>query len=56
LPPQPPVPTNDSNTSTSGTHRVLQPGTAPPPGKQTPAQLAGLRPPVPGEKPPGKKH
>jgi hypothetical protein len=56
LPPQPPVPTN--NTGTTGTHPVLKPG-APQPAnaaKPSPAQLAGLKPPVPGEKPPGKKH
>jgi hypothetical protein len=55
LPPQPPVPTNNSGTSATGTNPVLKPGEAP--GvKQTPAQAAGLKPPVPGEKPPGKKH
>jgi hypothetical protein len=54
LPPQPPVPTNDA--SATGTNPVLKPNAAPG-GKPTPAQLAGLKPPVPGEKPPsGKKH
>jgi hypothetical protein len=58
LPPQPPVPTNNQNTGATGTNPVLKPGTAPQPGKPTPAQLAGLKPPVPGQKPgpPGKKH
>jgi hypothetical protein len=38
---------------------VLKPGVPPlAPGKPSPAQLAGLKPPVPGQKPipPGKKH
>jgi hypothetical protein len=58
LPPQPPVPTNNPNTSATGTNPVLkQPVGAAPQGKPTPAQLAGLKPPVPGQKiPPGKKH
>jgi hypothetical protein len=55
LPPQPPVPTNKTSTGTTGTHPALnQPGAAPQ-GKPTPAQLAGLKPPVPGQKP-TKKH
>ena len=54
LPPQPPVPTN--STGATGTNPVLKPNAQPPAGKQTPAQLAGLKPPVPGEKLPGKKH
>jgi len=56
LPPQPPVPTNNSNTGTTGTNPVLKPNAPPPSGKASPAQMAGLKPPVPGEKPPGKKH
>jgi hypothetical protein len=54
LPPQPPVPTN--NSEATGSNPVLKPNA--PAGKPTPAQLAGLKPPVPGEKPPpgGKKH
>jgi hypothetical protein len=60
LPPQPPVPTNNNTTSATGTNPTLKPGQQPPqpPGKQSPAQLAGLKPPVPGQKlpPPGKKH
>jgi hypothetical protein len=54
LPPQPPVPTNTPNTSATGSNPMLkQPGgTAP----KTPAQMAGLKPPVPGQKPPNKKH
>jgi len=58
LPPQPPVPTNSQNTGATGTNPVLKPGTPGQPGKPTPAQLAGLKPPVPGQKPagPGKKH
>jgi hypothetical protein len=56
LPPQPPVPTNNPNTSATGTNPVLRPGEVPPGVKQTPAQAAGLKPPVPGEKSPGKKH
>ena len=57
LPPQPPVPTNQ-NTGTTGTNPVLKPGAAQPGGKPTPAQMAGLKPPTPGQKPPGpgKKH
>jgi hypothetical protein len=52
LPPQPPVPTN--NTGATGTNPALkQPGAAE--QKPTPAQLAGLKPPVPGQKP-SKKH
>lgn len=54
LPPQPPVPTN--NTGTTGTNPILKPGASAPGPKPTPAQMAGLKPPVPGEKPPGKKH
>ena len=54
LPPQPPVPTNNSNTGVTGSNPMLKPGGAP--GKQTPAQAAGLKPPVPGQKPPNKKH
>src|SRR5690349_752000 len=55
LPPQPPVATNNANTSATGTHQALnQPG-ATPDGNPTPAQRAGLKPPVPGQKPP-KKH
>lgn len=55
LPPQPPVATNSSNTSATGSHPALQqPGSAAS-EKLTPAQLAGLKPPVPGQKPP-KKH
>ena len=57
LPPQPPVPTNNSNTTSStGTNPALRPGQPAPPAKQSPAQMAGLKPPVPGEKPPNKKH
>jgi hypothetical protein len=56
LPPSPGV-TSLSNTSATGTNPALQPGTATQPGQPpTPAQLAGLKPPVPGEKVPGKKH
>ncbi len=56
LPPQPPVPTNKTSTGTTGTHPALnQPAGAAPQAK-TPAQLAGLKPPVPGQKPPTKKH
>jgi hypothetical protein len=52
LPPQaPPDPNLKTNT---GTHQALKPGVAP--AQQTPAQLAGLKPPVPGQKPPTKKH
>jgi hypothetical protein len=55
LPPQPPVATNNANTSATGTHQALnQPGAAPA-GNPTAAQRAGLKPPVPGQKPP-KKH
>ena len=54
LPPQPPVATNNPNTGATGTNPVLKPGAAPD-ANPTPAQRAGLRPPVPGEKPP-KKH
>jgi hypothetical protein len=56
LPPQPPVATNNTSTGTTGTNPVLKPNTPPAPGKASPAQMAGLKPPVPGEKPPGKKH
>lgn len=57
LPPQPPVPTNNTSTGTTGTNPVLKPNAPPPPGggKASPAQMAGLKPPMPGEKPPGKK-
>jgi hypothetical protein len=56
LPPQPPVPTNQK-TDATGTNPILNPNAAQQPdGKQTPAQAAGLKPPVPGQKPPGKKH
>jgi hypothetical protein len=55
LPPQPPVPANKSNTATTGTHPALNPADATSQGKPTAAQLAGLKPPVPGQKPP-KKH
>jgi len=47
------VPTNNPNTSATGTNPVLKQGAAD--GSPTAAQRAGLRPPVPGEKPP-KKH
>ena len=61
LPPQAPSdPNSRTNTGTTGTNPVLKPGVPPPPpGKQSPAQMAGLKPPVPGQKPgpaPGKKH
>src|SRR5579871_1527288 len=55
LPAQAPVSSNSSNTSATGTNPVLKPGAAQPPGKPSPAQQAGLKPPVPGQKPP-KKH
>ena len=55
LPPQPPVPANNPNTSATGSHQALQQGTGATPEKPTAAQLAGLKPPVPGQKPP-KKH
>ena len=56
LPPQPPVPTNTPNTSATGTNPALRdPASVGPDGKPTPAQMAGLKPPVPGQKPP-KKH
>ena len=55
LPPQSPVPGNSSNTGATGTNPVLKPG-AQPAGKPSPAQMAGLKPPVPGQKPPTKKH
>jgi len=55
LPPQaPPDPNLKTNTGTTGTHQALKPGVAP--GQPTPAQMAGLKPPVPGQKPPTKKH
>jgi hypothetical protein len=54
LPPQPPVATNNSNTGATGTNPALKSGAAPE-ANPTPAQRAGLKPPVPGEKPP-KKH
>jgi hypothetical protein len=60
LPPSaPPDPNLKTNTGTTGTHPVLKPGMPPQaPGKQSPAQMAGLKPPVPGQRPlpPGKKH
>lgn len=59
LPPQPPVPTNNQSTGATGTHPALkQPAgvAGQPQEKPTPAQLAGLKPPVPGQKPPNKKH
>ncbi|HVW71009.1 MAG TPA: hypothetical protein VHB68_18650 [Steroidobacteraceae bacterium] len=53
LPPKaPPDPASKTNTGTTGTHQVLKPGM---PG-QTPAQMAGLKPPTPGQPPPRKKH
>ena len=56
LPPQAPTdPNQKTNTSATGTHQALKPGVNPG-GVQTPAQLAGLKPPVPGQKPPNKKH
>src|SRR6185312_13437802 len=55
LPPQPPVAANSQNTGATGTNPVLNPN-GQPGGNPTAAQRAGLRPPVPGEKPPGKKH
>jgi hypothetical protein len=56
LPPStPPDPDFKSNTGATGTHQALKPGVNPG-GSQTPAQLAGLKPPVPGQKPPNKKH
>jgi hypothetical protein len=56
LPPHAPQDPNAKNDpGTTGTHRALTPG-APAPVSATPAQKAGLRPPVPGEKAPGKKH
>src|SRR5215469_329945 len=55
LPPHaPPDPNLKTNTGATGTHQALKPGIAPP--VQTPAQMAGLKPPVPGQKPPTKKH
>jgi hypothetical protein len=57
LPPQaPPDPNLKTDTTATGTHRALSPGAGPGGGQQTPAQLAGLKPPVPGQKPPTKKH
>jgi hypothetical protein len=62
LPPQaPPDPNAKTNTGATGTHKALTPGSTQPnaPANATPAQRAGLRPPVPGEKPQGpgtKKH
>jgi hypothetical protein len=55
LPPQPPVPTNSSNTGATGSHPTLQQPAGGAQEKPTPAQLAGLKPPVPGQKTP-KKH
>jgi hypothetical protein len=56
LPPQPPVPTSNTSTSTTGTNPVLKPNAPQGAAKPSAAQMAGLKPPVPGEKPPGKKH
>ncbi len=59
LPPQAPGSgsTNTANTSATGTNPILKPGASSPGVQPTPAQLAGLKPPVPGEKPSGgKKH
>jgi len=61
LPPQAPAdPNAQTNTSATGTNPAMQSNISPSPGKQSPAQLAGLKPPVPGQKPPlgpgGKKH
>jgi hypothetical protein len=55
LPPQPPVATNNPNTGATGSHPALQQPAGATPEKPTAAQLAGLKPPVPGQKPP-KKH
>lgn len=55
LPPQAPVATNNSNTGATGTNPVLQQPGAAQDGSSTAAQRAGLKPPVPGQKPP-KKH
>jgi len=59
LPPSaPPDPNVKTNTGTTSTNPVVQPPN-PPQGPKTPAQLAGLKPPMPGQKPPpapGKKH
>jgi hypothetical protein len=55
LPPQPPVATNNANTSATGSHPTLQQPPGATPEKPSAAQLAGLKPPVPGQKPP-KKH
>ena len=56
LPPHAPSDPNDkTNVGATGTHQSLTPG-SPAPANATPAQKAGLRPPVPGEKAPGKKH
>jgi len=54
LPPHAP-PDPDAKTDT-GVHKTLTPGSPSTPAPATPAQRAGLRPPVPGEKPPTKKH
>lgn len=51
------------NVGQTGSHKVLNPGAAPPPSGPkpaspaglTPAQAAGLKPPAPGEPPPKKK-
>src|SRR5215469_1063357 len=56
LPPQPPVPTNSQNTGATGTNPALKQPAGQPQGPATPAQRAGLKPPVPGQKPPNKKH
>jgi hypothetical protein len=56
LPPQPIVPTNDPSTSATGTNPALKAGAPSQAGPSTAAQRAGLKPPVPGEKSPGKKH
>ena len=49
-----PDPNLKTNTGATGTHQALKPGVAP--GQPTAAQMAGLKPPVPGQKPPTKKH
>ena len=61
LPPHaPPDPNAKTDTSATGTQRTLAPGSPQAPANATAAQRAGLRPPVPGEKPPTgpgtKKH
>jgi hypothetical protein len=55
LPPHAPLdPNAKTNLGATGTHPALTPGGTP--ASATPAQKAGLKPPVPGEKAPGKKH